>query len=68
MQKCIVKKRLVYKYKNVTKLVQRLLGLDQDGLCGKQTDLAIRNFQKENGLVVDGAVGLNTWKKLLHIK
>ena len=67
MQKCVVKKRLVYKYKNATKLVQKLLGLKQDGLCGKDTDTAIRNFQKANGLVVDGAVGLNTWKKLLHI-
>ncbi len=68
MQKCIVKKRLVYKYKNATKLVQRLLGLKQDGLAGKDTEAAIRKFQKENGLVADGAVGLNTWLKLLNIK
>ena len=68
MQKCIVKKRFVYKYKNATKLVQRLLGLAQDGLCGKDTDAAIRKFQKENGLVVDGSCGLNTWVKLLNIK
>lgn len=68
MQKCVVKKRLLYKYKNCTRLVQRLLGVTQDGLAGKETDSAIRNFQKENGLVVDGAVGLNTWLKLLNIK
>lgn len=68
MQKCVVQKRLLYKYKNATKLVQKLLGIKQDGLCGKDTDTAIRNFQKTNGLVVDGAVGLNTWKKLLHIQ
>ncbi len=67
MQKCIVKKRLLYKYKNSTKLVQRLLGLKQDGLCGSQTDAAIRKFQKENGLQVDGVVGLCTWKALLNI-
>jgi N-acetyl-anhydromuramyl-L-alanine amidase AmpD len=67
MQKCIVKKRLLYKYKNATKLVQRLLGLEQDGLCGRQTTNAIKNFQKKNGLVVDGAVGVNTWKVLLGI-
>ena len=67
-QKCIVKKRLVYKYKNATKLVQRLLGLKQDGLCGRDTDSAIRKFQKENNLTVDGCVGISTWKALLGIK
>ena len=68
MQKCVVKKRLVYKYKNATKLVQRLLGLKQDGLCGRDTDSAIRKFQKENNLTVDGCVGVSTWKALLGIK
>ena len=67
MQQCVVKKRILYKYKNATKLVQRLLGIEQDGLCGKNTDFAIRNFQKENGLVIDGSVGLLTWQKLLNI-
>ena len=67
MQQCVVKKRLIYKYKNATKLVQRLLGLKPDGLCGKQTDAAIRKFQADNNLQIDGAVGLNTWKKILHI-
>ena len=68
MQKCVVKKRLLYKYKNSTKLVQKLLGIQQDGLCGKDTDAAIRKFQKENNLQVDGAVGKCTWEKLLKIK
>lgn len=68
MQKCIIKRRLFYKYKNSTKLVQRLLGIKQDGLCGKDTEKAIKEFQKKNGLVVDGCVGLNTWLKLLNIK
>lgn len=68
MQKCIVKRRLTYKYKNCTKLVQKLLGIKQDGLCGSQTSKAIKEFQKKNGLTVDGAVGLNTWKALLAIK
>jgi N-acetyl-anhydromuramyl-L-alanine amidase AmpD len=68
MQKCVVKKRLLYKYKNATKLVQRLLGLKQDGLCGRDTDSAIRKFQKENNLTVDGCVGISTWKALLGIK
>jgi N-acetyl-anhydromuramyl-L-alanine amidase AmpD len=68
MQKCIVKRRLLYKYANATKLVQRLLGVKQDGICGKNTEVAIKTFQKKNGLVVDGCVGLNTWLVLLGIK
>ena len=68
MQKCIVKKRYLYKYKNATKLVQRLLGVKQDGLCGSDTDAVIRKFQKEKGLQVDGAVGAATWMVLLGIK
>lgn len=68
MSKCVVKKRLIYKYKNATKLVQRLLGITIDGKAGKDTDAAIRKFQKEHNLVIDGAVGLCTWEKLLGIK
>jgi hypothetical protein len=68
MKKCIVKKRYLYKYKNATKLVQKLLGVQQDGLCGSSTDNAIRKFQKEHGLLVDGAVGVSTWMVLLGVK
>lgn len=68
MQKCIVKRRLFYKYQNSTKLVQRLLGIKQDGLVGKDTESAIKAFQKKHGLVIDGCVGLKTWEKLLCIK
>jgi hypothetical protein len=67
-KQAIVKKRLTYKYKNLTKLVQMHLGLIADGKCGKNTDKAIREYQKANGLVADGEVGLNTWKKILGIK
>ena len=68
MAKCVVKKRDVYKYKNATKLVQRLLGITQDGLCGSQTTDAIKNFQQKNNLVADGCCGPKTWEKLLGIK
>ena len=67
MSKCVVKKRLIYKYKNATKLVQRLLGVEQDGKCGKITAQAIKEFQQKNGLEIDGSVGPITWKKLLGI-
>ena len=71
MQKCVVKRRLVHKYKNCTKLVQRLLGFigsDIDGKCGPQTEKRIKDFQKKNGLDPDGSVGKLTWKVLLGIK
>ena len=68
MQKCIVKRRLFYKYQNATKLVQRLLGVKQDGLAGKDTENAIKKFQQAHNLTVDGCVGLATWKVLLNIK
>ena len=68
MQKCIVKRRLFYKYKNSTKLVQRLLSIKQDGLCGKNTEAAIKKFQKQHNLEADGAVGEKTWQVLLGIK
>ena len=67
MKQCVVKRRLFYKYKSATKLVQRLLMIKQDGLAGKDTEAAIKKFQKENNLVADGCVGLNTWKALLNI-
>lgn len=68
MRQCVVKKRATYQYKNCTKLVQRLLGIEQDGLCGNVTTEAIKNFQQRNGLVVDGSCGPATWSVLLGIK
>lgn len=67
MEKCVVKRRLFYKYKNCTKLVQRLLGITVDGLCGKDTAKAIKEFQQKNGLEPDSCCGVKTWEKLLGI-
>lgn len=67
MKKCVVKKRDTYQYKHCTKLVQRLLGITADGLCGTQTANAIKEFQQKKGLVTDSCCGPNTWKKLLGI-
>lgn len=36
-----------------------------DGDFGTNTDKALRQFQKDNGLEVDGYCGKNTWTKLL---
>lgn len=35
-----------------------------DGKIGKNTTKAIKEFQKTNGLIVDGVVGQQTWLKL----
>lgn len=35
-----------------------------DGVFGAKVENAVRQFQKENGLVVDGIVGKNTWNKI----
>ena len=35
-----------------------------DGIFGRQTQQAVREFQSENGLSVDGIVGQNTWRAI----
>lgn len=66
-EKAIVKKRATYKYRNLTKIVQRAVGVEADGKCGKNTREAIINYQKSNGLVADGCVGIKTWKVILGV-
>ena len=71
-KKAVVKKRTIknkpdYKYKNLTKIVQKVVKVEADGLCGNATDTAIREYQRKNNLTADGCVGLKTWKKMLHI-
>ena len=65
--KAIVKRRLTYKYKNLTRIVQEAVGVAVDGKCGKNTEKAIIAYQKKHGLTADGEVGINTWKKILNI-
>lgn len=54
----------------VKKLQQMLVCLGYavavDGIFGAKTLAAVRAFQKDNGLTVDGIVGKNTWKILLQ--
>ena len=58
---------------NITKLLQeKLVSLGYntngiDGIFGIGTKKAVISFQKSNGLVVDGIVGQNTWRKLISI-
>ena len=63
----IIKKRTHYLHRNLTKIVQAVIGVQADGLCGRETEAAIKIYQQANGLVADGIVGLNTWKKILGV-
>lgn len=50
---------------NITKLLQKKLGVQVDGIFGRNTYNAVVRLQKSNGLVADGIVGRNTWKVIL---
>ena len=63
----VVKRRETYKYKNLTRLVQSEVGVAVDGLCGKDTENAIKVWQKNKKLTVDGQWGINCWKKWMEI-
>ena len=49
----------------MVKQIQRALHLLPDGIFGKITEEAVRAFQSENGLKVDGIVGSATLAKLM---
>ena len=64
-KQAVLKQRLTYKYRNLTKIVQKAVGVTADGKYGYNTKLAVKAYQKKKGLAADGVVGLNTWKKIL---
>ncbi len=63
-KKAICKKRLTYKYKNLTKIVQKAVGVKEDGKFGADTKKAVEKYQRLLGLKADGIVGLDTWKRI----
>lgn len=52
---------------NVVRELQLALGLTPDRVFGSGTESAVKAFQRENGLAVDGVVGRGTWA-LLELK
>lgn len=66
-KKAICKKRLTYKYKNLTKLVQKAVGVEVDGKFGNSTKNAVVKWQKAHKLAADGEVGINSWKEMLGV-
>lgn len=54
---------------NITYIIQAMLicckfDIEADGIFGSKTQTAVRSFQKQNGLSVDGIVGKNTFQKM----
>lgn len=49
---------------NEVKALQEKLNLKADGIFGPITEEAVKDFQRANGLEVDGTVGANTISKL----
>lgn len=50
--------------------ILKQLGFDPgpiDGIFGPKTEAAVKAFQKKYGLVVDGIVGPQTWRKLAEV-
>lgn len=65
-RKAVVKKRDTYRYHNLTKIVQKVVGVETDGKCGKDTEAAIKKWQAANALTVDGAIGINGWRTMIN--
>ena len=49
----------------VVRYLQYRLGVENDGVYGPQTELTVKNFQKQNGLDADGIIGPASWQKLI---
>jgi peptidoglycan hydrolase-like protein with peptidoglycan-binding domain len=46
--------------------VKGAAALDVDGIFGPKTEAAVRDFQQNENLAVDGIVGRQTWTALLR--
>jgi peptidoglycan hydrolase-like protein with peptidoglycan-binding domain len=50
--------------KQATQMLQKVLNITQDGVFGSGTDAAVRKWQSDHKLKVDGIVGPKTWASL----
>lgn len=66
-KKAVCKKRILYKYKSLTALIQKTVGVTADGKFGNATKTAVKEWQRANGLTADGCVGSATWKKMIGV-
>lgn len=73
LDKKVVPEKIVYKinspliWDDTVKAIQRALKIKDDGYYGKDTDTAVRLFQTQHGLAIDGVVGPKT-AELLGVK
>ncbi len=66
-RRAICKRRVFYKYRSLTKLVQEAVGVEIDGKFGNATRRAVIEYQQANGLVPDAAWGVNCWKHWMGV-
>jgi hypothetical protein len=50
---------------DIVELVQMKVGISATGIFDASTEAAVRQFQRDNGLVPDGIVGPRTWATLM---
>lgn len=62
-----VGKSYSFKYKNLTKLVQKAVGSAVDGLFGEDTHADVVRFQESKGLYANGIADLDTWRAILGV-
>ena len=48
------------------KEIQKMLGIDVDGIFGSGTELSVKKFQSDKGLISDGVVGPKTYETLVN--
>jgi len=52
---------------DAVKELQQFLNIDDDGIFGKGTEAAVKAWQKENGLEVDGVIGPKSAAKIVEL-
>ena len=62
---CYCRSNNNYHNKNLTKIVQKAVGVKVDGKFGSDTEKALEAWQEAKGLKADGVAGYNTWKAIL---